>query len=112
MSEKNSEKVPAARVRRENTVIILFSLGLQFVLSVFQSLKLLMLAAIGRDPGPIPPNHLLESMNFALRTGPAKFWRRPTAIKMGRSIATFIRYVFYREKSFREDSVPESRSPR
>jgi prepilin-type N-terminal cleavage/methylation domain-containing protein len=71
---------------------------------VIESARLLFSAALRSDARPIRPNRLLEILHFMAYTGPKKFWRKPTAIKMGRSLATFIRYVFYRETSFREDA--------
>lgn len=70
-----------------------------------------MLAALGRPTRPVPPNKLLEIIHFAAYTGPRKFWRKPTAIKMGRGIATFVNYVFYRERHFRNDP-PATRTGR
>ena len=41
-------------------------------------------------------------MNFFFHIGPKSFWKAPTGLKIGRSIGTFLHYVFEKERSFRE----------
>lgn len=76
------------------------TLCLQFVLTIFQTVRVFVRSLLFGEQKPVPENRLLDMINFALNTGPRGFWRKPTGINAGRSLGAFVRYVFYKESSF------------
>ena len=71
------------------------------LVSLFSSVRILFFHAIRKKSiSPIRQNHFLESLHFILFDWPKSFWKFPTAIAMGRSIATFLSYLFEKGKRF------------
>lgn len=87
---------------QENTAFILIGLVRDFLVSIFQSLVLFIRNILGKDPKPLKENAFLDSMNFFFHIGPKSFWRAPSGLKIGRSIGTFLHYIFEKQKAFRE----------
>ena len=52
---------------------------------------------------PLTPNRFLELLHFILVSGPKKFWKKPTALGIGRSISTFLHFVFERDQKFQKN---------
>ena len=73
-----------------------------FFSTFFQSIGLFFSHLFGKRTQPIPENKFLDTLNFIANIGPKSFWKQPTGIKIGRSIATLIHYVFYKETHFHE----------
>lgn len=87
---------------KENTFFILIVLIKDFFLSLAQSVELFVRNLIGKDQKTLKENAFLDTLNFFFHIGPKSFWKAPSGIKIGRSIGTFLHYVFKKEKSFTE----------
>lgn len=87
---------------RNNTFFILMGLIKDFFVSTAQSLWLFVRSLLGKDEKPLKENAFFDMMNFFFHIGPKSFWKAPSGIKIGRSIGTFLHYVFTKEKSFTE----------
>lgn len=87
---------------KENSVYILIVLIRDFLTSLFSSLILFIKVIIGHKAPPLRENRFLDSMNFVFHIGPKSFWRAPSGMKIGRSIATFLHYIFRKDESFVE----------
>ncbi|MDD2486865.1 MAG: hypothetical protein PHS92_00640 [Candidatus Gracilibacteria bacterium] len=87
---------------KKNKVIILLLIAYNFVLSVILSAILFIEHIFKKSVKPINENKFLDIMNFIFHIGPKSFWKNPTGIKIGRSLGTFIHYVFYMEEAFKE----------
>jgi prepilin-type N-terminal cleavage/methylation domain-containing protein len=85
---------------RKNVFFILFGLITGFTLSFFGSIRLFFVSLFSSNARPLRENEFLKVMDFTLNAGPRSFWRFPTAIKIGRSIATFLSFVFDRNRAF------------
>ncbi|EKE26092.1 MAG: hypothetical protein ACD_4C00441G0010 [uncultured bacterium (gcode 4)] len=87
---------------KRNKVFILFSLVYNFIATAVQSLILFIKFIFRKQPRPIKENKFLDVLNFIFHIWPKNFWKKPTWIKIWRSIGTFIHYIFYKEDSFKE----------
>jgi len=87
---------------QKNSVYIFLVLVWDFFVSIASSAKLFVRSLLGKKAENLPENSFLDSLNFILQIGPRSFWRRPSGIKIGRSLSTLLHYVFAREKAFRE----------
>ncbi|EKD44601.1 MAG: hypothetical protein ACD_71C00082G0002 [uncultured bacterium (gcode 4)] len=86
----------------KNTVFILLSLAKDFFISLIQSVGLFVKNLAGKDQKILKENTFLDTMNFFFHIGPKSFWKAPSGIKIGRSIGTFLHYIFEKEKTFTE----------
>lgn len=87
---------------RENTFFILIVLVKEFTLSIIQSITLFVKSLLGRKSGMLRENKFLDVMNFFFQIGPKSFWKAPSWIKIGRSVSTFLHYIFKKERVFSE----------
>lgn len=87
---------------RENVFFILIRLIKDFFVSLMQSLGLFARNLVGKDQKALKENAFLDMMNFFFHIGPKSFWKAPSGIKIGRSIGTFLHYIFEKEKTFAE----------
>jgi hypothetical protein len=87
---------------KENTFFILISLVKDFLTSLIQSLSLFVRNLLRKEQKPLKENKFLDIMNFFFQIGPKSFWKAPSGIKIGRSIGTFLHYIFKKEKAFTE----------
>ncbi|MFA6090177.1 MAG: hypothetical protein WC774_00160 [Candidatus Gracilibacteria bacterium] len=85
---------------QENTFFILITLIRDFFVSLAQSLSLFIRNLIGKEQKPLQENKFLDIMNFFFHIGPKSFWHAPSGIKIGRSIGTFLHYIFKKEQYF------------
>jgi len=90
------------RSLKENSVAILFILIRDFFVSLFLSFVLFIKVIIGRKAPPLRENRFLDSMNFIFHIGPKSFWRTPSGVKIGRSVATLLHYIFKKDEVFVE----------
>ncbi len=86
----------------KNKVFILFTLIFWFLSWIFFSIILLIKNLIWKKAYPLKENKFLDVINFIFHIWPKNFWKNPTGIKIGRSIATFLYYVFEKEDNFKE----------
>ena len=86
----------------DNTFFILLNIGKDFFISLLQSFSLFMRHLFGKSPGPLKENTFLDIMNFFFHIGPKSFWKAPSGIKIGRSIGTFLHYIFNKDQVFTE----------
>ncbi len=86
----------------KNKIYILFKLILWFLSWIFFSIILLIKNLIWKKTQPLKENKFLDVINFLFHIWPKKFWQNPTWLKIGRSIATFLCYVFEKEDNFKE----------
>lgn len=87
---------------KENTFFILLSLIKDFFVSLFQSLSLFVRNLAGENQKALKENTFLDMMNFFFHIGPKSFWKAPSWIKIGRSVGTFLHYIFKKEEAFIE----------
>lgn len=87
---------------QNNTVLIAASFAFHFFSSLFDSVILFGRVLLGNKQKKLKDNRFLQTLDFVLYHAPKTFWKKPTAIKMGRSVATFIHYVFHKEQVFLE----------
>ncbi len=87
---------------KENTFFILLDIIKSFFLSLFQSLSLFVKSLLGKNEKPLKENPFLDMINFFFHIGPKSFWKAPSGIKIGRSVSTFLHYVFKKEQVFLE----------
>lgn len=73
-----------------------------FFVSLVQSLYLFIRNLTGKDQKALKENAFFDMMNFFFHTGPKSFWKAPSGIKIGRSISTFLHYIFEKERVFAE----------
>ncbi len=95
---------------RRNTLLTCTSLIGDIVRSTTESVGLLTRSILGRPTRPLRENSFLDLLHFIVYTGPKAFWRKPTGIKMGRSLATLLHYIFHRDRHFHE-IPPHSKRP-
>lgn len=89
---------------QNNKVLILLDLIVSFFVSMFSSVILIFQALLWKKTKPIVENKFLDSFNFLFNIWPRSFWKKPNSLKMGRSISTFIHYVFYKNENFKKIS--------
>ncbi|EKE28379.1 MAG: hypothetical protein ACD_3C00067G0013 [uncultured bacterium (gcode 4)] len=88
---------------KQNKIIIIFELAINFLRSLWESVFLFFRHLSGsKKTSPLNENRFLDVLNFVLHTGPKGFWKKPTWIKIGRSIATFLHYIFNKEEKFKQ----------
>ncbi|MDD2916887.1 MAG: hypothetical protein PHH70_03530 [Candidatus Gracilibacteria bacterium] len=87
---------------RENTFFIILILIKEFISSLIESVILFTKNIFGYKPDILRDNKFLDVMNFFFHIGPRSFWKAPSGIKIGRSIGTFLHYIFKKEKVFTE----------
>lgn len=87
---------------KENTFFIFILLIKDFFISLVQSLGLFVQNLVEREQKPLKENKFLDSVNFFFQIGPKSFWKAPSGIKIGRSISTFLHYIFKKEEMFIE----------
>jgi len=90
------------KTSENNKIIIIISVIINFFKSIFLSVFLFIKHLFGFKTWPIKENKFLDILNFLFHIWPKNFWKNPTWIKIGRSIATFIHYIFYKETNFKE----------
>lgn len=73
-----------------------------FFVSLVQSLGLFMRSLFHREQKVLRENSFLDMANFFFHIGPKSFWKAPSGIKIGRSVGTFLHYVFKKEEVFIE----------
>lgn len=86
----------------KNTLYILLSLVGTFFVSIWASIVLFFRTLVGKKADPIRENPFLDAMNFGLHIGPKSFWKAPSGLKIGRSLSTFIHYIFFKDDVFKE----------
>lgn len=86
---------------RRNTLVTTAALAAGFFAAAWFSLSALVRALAGRPVGPVKENRFLDALNFTLHTGPRGFWRKPSGLRAGRALSTFVHYVFFKDASFR-----------
>lgn len=90
-------------MKQTNVILTFLILVISFLKSLFQSVGLFFRSLVTGKPLPvIPENPFLDVCNFILQAGPRSFWKRPTGIKIGRSIATLIAYIFDKDATFQK----------
>jgi len=88
---------------KKNKIILIFELVFNFFKSLFLSISLLIRnISWNKKLKPIPENKFLDAMNFLFQIWPKSFWKKPSWIKIGRSLATFLNYIFNKELNFKE----------
>ncbi|MBP8016402.1 hypothetical protein KAZ01_00195 [Candidatus Gracilibacteria bacterium] len=87
---------------KNNKIIILFSLIFGFITAIIDSIILFIKQLFGKQTNLLKENKFLDSLNFIFNIGPKSFWQNPTGLKIGRSIATLIYYIFDKDDSFKE----------
>lgn len=85
----------------KNKIITLIDLVFNFIKSIIDSVRILINSLIWKKR-ILKDNIFLDVINFIFQTWPKMFWKKPTAIKIWRSISTLINYIFYKEEFFRE----------
>lgn len=90
------------RSLKENSIAILFVLVRDFFVSLLLSFVLFIKVILGRKTPPLRENRFLDSLNFILHIGPKAFWKAPSGVKIGRSLATLLHYMFKKEEVFAE----------
>ncbi|OIP54954.1 hypothetical protein AUK10_00265 [Candidatus Gracilibacteria bacterium CG2_30_37_12] len=85
---------------QENTFFILLNLIKYFLVSLGQSFGLFIRNLVGKEAKPLQENRFLDMMNFFFHIGPKSFWKAPSGVKIGRSIGTFLHYIFKKEQYF------------
>ncbi|EKE29436.1 MAG: hypothetical protein ACD_2C00175G0004 [uncultured bacterium (gcode 4)] len=88
---------------KQNKIIIIFELIFNFLRSLWESVFLFFRhLSWGKKISPLNENRFLDVMNFVLHTGPKGFWKKPSGIKIGRSIATLLHYTFDKDAKFKQ----------
>lgn len=88
---------------RKNKIITLFEIVYNFLLSLFESIIIFSKQLfLWKRNHLLKENKFLDILNFIFHTGPKSFWKKPTWIKIWRSIATLLHYTFDKEDKFRE----------
>lgn len=87
---------------QENTFFILVRLIKDFFVSLIQSMNLFIRNLTGKDQKILKENAFLDVLNFFFHIGPKSFWKAPSGIKIGRSIGTFLHYIFAKRTTFAE----------
>lgn len=87
---------------KENTFFIFLLLIKNFFVSLVESFQLFAKSIVWKEPGTMKENTFLDTMNFFFHIGPKSFWKAPSWIKIGRSIGTFLHYIFKKEQVFLE----------
>jgi hypothetical protein len=68
---------------KQNKIIIIFELIIQFFKSIYDSIVLFTRHSAGnKKAAPLKENAFLDVMNFVLHTGPKGFWKKPSGIKI------------------------------
>jgi hypothetical protein len=86
---------------RKNTLVTLAALVAGFFVTAGRSFSGLSRALMGKPVQPLRENSFLDALNFTLHTGPRGFWRKPSGLRAGRALSTFVHYVFFKDASFR-----------
>lgn len=86
---------------KKNKIITLIDLVFNFIKSIIDSVRILINSLIWKKR-ILKENIFLDVINFIFQTWPKMFWKKPTTIKIWRSIATLINYIFYKEEFFKE----------
>ncbi len=87
--------------RRNNTLLTAAALAAGFFAAAWFSAAAFARSLSGRPVPPLRENRFLDAANFVLHTGPRGFWRNPSGLRAGRSLSTFLHYVFFKDASFR-----------
>ena len=87
---------------QNNKVLILLDLMVSFFISIISSTTLIFQAFLNKKTKPKKENKFFDGFNFLFNIWPKSFWKKPTALKMGRSISTFIHYIFYKDENFKK----------
>lgn len=90
---------------KENTFFIILVLFKEFIASIFQSVALFVKNIFGRKTEALKENKFLDVMNFFFHIGPKSFWKAPSGIKIGRSLGTFLHYIFKKQDAFQEKKI-------
>ncbi|MDD2515594.1 MAG: hypothetical protein PHF46_01990 [Candidatus Gracilibacteria bacterium] len=89
-------------MKNNNKVMIFFDLVISFFKSIFGSVSLFFSVLIGKNREVLKENKFMDTFNFLFNIGPRGFWKKPSGIKIGRSLSTFIYYIFYKDEYFKE----------
>lgn len=88
---------------RKNKIIIIFELIFNFFSSIIESVVIFIKHLfLWKKNHLLNENKFLDVINFIFHTGPKSFWKKPTWIKIWRSIATLLHYIFNKEEKFKE----------
>jgi len=87
-------------MKRKNSIILIVKLIFNFFKTFFLSIKLFAMTILWKSTKSIPENKFLDVLNFILHSWPKKFWKKPSAVKIWRSISTGINYIFHKEENF------------
>ena len=87
---------------QKNSIIVMGILMGGLITSFWQSIVALFRVISGKDPKKLPKNTFIDVFDFLARMGPKSFWKKPTGIRAGRSLSTFIHYIFFKDDSFRK----------
>ncbi len=87
---------------KNNKIIILFSLIFGFITAIIDSIILFIKQLFWKQTNLLKENKFLDSLNFIFNIWPKSFWQNPTWLKIWRSIATLIYYIFDKDDSFKE----------
>lgn len=90
------------KTEENNKIIIIFFIVINFFKSIFLSILLFFKHLFGFKTTPLQENKFLDILNFLFHIWPKSFWKKPTWLKIGRSPATFINYIFYKKTNFKE----------
>lgn len=83
-----------------NRWIIIAQICIDAIYSAIASLRLMWSTVTTNKIVALKPNRFFGLIDFIARSGPKNFWKFPTGIRMGRSIATLLRYIFELDRSF------------
>ena len=87
---------------QKNKIIIIFTVIIHFIVSIFNSVILFFKHLFWRQTRALKENKFLDITNFVFNIWPKSFWQNPTGLKIWRSLATFIHYIFDKEEHFKE----------
>ena len=86
---------------RRNTLLTFAALAGGFFAAAWFSAAALARGVAGRQGPSVPESRFLDTLNFVLRSGPRGYWRRPSGLRAGRAVSTFVHYAFFKDASFR-----------
>jgi len=88
---------------RRNKIIILLEIIYSFFISLFESIIMFLKHLFLRKKDHLlKENKFIDIINFVFNTWPKAFWKKPTWIKIWRSLATLLHYIFHKEERFKE----------
>ena len=89
----------------DNKIFVLFETLFGFFVSTIKSIFMVFHSLFRtKEVKPLAPNRFLELLHFIFVSGPKHFWKKPTALAMGRSLSTLLHFIFERDKKFTRDN--------